>query len=203
MFANNLNCATIYHINGKGEKMNTTIYFVRHAHSTYTPDELGRPLSDKGYKDAIGVTERLLDKEIDLVYASPYKRAIETVQGIADYIGKPIILDDHFKERRLARGQVDDFQAVIEKVWQDDDFRLPGGESNRVAQERVCKGLLDVIAENEGKNIVIGTHGNIMVLMMNFFDKQYGFDFWKSLDMPDIYKLVFNQASLVEVERIW
>jgi len=25
----------------------TTLYFVRHAHSTYTPDEVERPLSEK------------------------------------------------------------------------------------------------------------------------------------------------------------
>ena len=29
--------------------MNTNIYLVRHAHYLYTPDELNRPLSEKGY----------------------------------------------------------------------------------------------------------------------------------------------------------
>lgn len=36
--------------------MTTNLYFVRHAHSTYTPDELGRPLSEKGIQDARMVT---------------------------------------------------------------------------------------------------------------------------------------------------
>jgi 2,3-bisphosphoglycerate-dependent phosphoglycerate mutase len=55
----------------------------------------------------------------------------------------------------------------------------------------------------EGKNIVIGTHGNIMVLIMNHFDHQYDFYFWKKLDMPDIYKLTFEQKKLIDVQRIW
>lgn len=32
--------------------MNTNIYLVRHGHSVYTSDELNRPLSEKGFRDA-------------------------------------------------------------------------------------------------------------------------------------------------------
>lgn len=31
----------------------------------------------------------------------------------------------------------------------------------------------------------------------------YGFDFWKCLEMPDIYKLSFEEKKLMEVEQIW
>jgi len=55
----------------------------------------------------------------------------------------------------------------------------------------------------EGKNIVVGTHGNIMVLMMNYFDPNYDFHFWRNLDMPDIYKLTFKGDKLKEVHRLW
>jgi 2,3-bisphosphoglycerate-dependent phosphoglycerate mutase len=55
----------------------------------------------------------------------------------------------------------------------------------------------------EGNNIVIGTHGNIMVLIMNYFDEKFGFEFWKELKMPDIYKLTFDKSKLKEVNRIW
>ncbi|MGF7013884.1 2,3-bisphosphoglycerate-dependent phosphoglycerate mutase [Ornithinibacillus bavariensis] len=183
--------------------MMTTIYFVRHAHSIYTPDELGRPLSAKGLKDAKHITELLREKDIDLVYSSPYKRAIQTVHGIAQHISKHIILEDNFKERRLSVDPVEDFQAAIERVWHDDSFSFPGGESNRDAQKRGCKALKNILAENERKNIVIGTHGNIMVLMMSYFDKTYGYQFWRTLEMPDIYKLVFKNFSLIDVQRIW
>ncbi|KQB93786.1 phosphoglycerate mutase [Geobacillus thermodenitrificans] len=50
---------------------------------------------------------------------------------------------------------------------------------------------------------MIGTHGNIMVLIMNYFDKQYDFRFWQRLAMPDIYQLSFRSNELMAIERIW
>lgn len=46
--------------------MTTNLYFVRHAHSTYTPDEYGRPLSEQGVLDANKVTELLKTENMDL-----------------------------------------------------------------------------------------------------------------------------------------
>ncbi|WP_330949445.1 histidine phosphatase family protein [Virgibacillus sp. MG-45] len=183
--------------------MQTNLYFVRHAHSTYTPDELGRPLSERGFSDAKTVTDLLKREAIDFVYSSPYKRAIQTVEGIAAYINKEINELDGFKERILAEEPVEDFEVAITKVWQDDDFSWEGGESNRVAQQRGVNATFNVLERHLGKNIVIGTHGNIMVLIMNYFDNQYGFDFWKELEMPDIYKLSFNEKKCIDIQRIW
>ena len=84
--------------------MLTNLYFVRHAHSTYTPDELGRPLSDKGQVDAEEVTQFLKKENIDIVISSPYKRAIQTVEGIAEFSDKEIIIDHGFRERILSKG---------------------------------------------------------------------------------------------------
>lgn len=53
--------------------MLTNLYFVRHAHSTYTPDELERPLSERGFTDANTVTELLKGENIDHVLSSPLK----------------------------------------------------------------------------------------------------------------------------------
>jgi 2,3-bisphosphoglycerate-dependent phosphoglycerate mutase len=60
-----------------------------------------------------------------------------------------------------------------------------------------------VLDKFEGKNVVVGTHGNFMVLIMNYFDNQYGFEFWEQLAMPDIYKLSFNKQNLICCSRIW
>ncbi|CAH2716194.1 hypothetical protein BACCIP111895_03378 [Neobacillus rhizosphaerae] len=62
---------------------------------------------------------------------------------------------------------------------------------------------MHVLKKYEGENIAIGMHGNLMVLIMNHFDKQFGYRFWQELTMPDIYKLTFHNTKLVEVNRIW
>lgn len=43
---------------------------------------------------------------------------------------------------------------------------------------------MHIIDKYKGKRIAIGTHGNIMAIMMNYFDKKYDYSFWKSLSMP-------------------
>lgn len=181
----------------------TNLYIVRHAHSTYTSDELGRPLSERGFTDANTVTELLKKENIELIFSSPYKRAIQTVEGIAKYVNKEIELVEDFKERILSEKPLEDFQAVITIVWTDYEFSWKGGESNRTAQKRGVNATLQLLENYSGKNIVIGTHGNLMVLIMNYFDSKYGFEFWQNLEMPDIYKLSFADKSLIQVNRIW
>lgn len=43
----------------------TNVFLVRHAHSVYTPDELHRPLSERGVSDAKKVTEQLKSEEME------------------------------------------------------------------------------------------------------------------------------------------
>jgi 2,3-bisphosphoglycerate-dependent phosphoglycerate mutase len=180
----------------------TKIYLVRHAHSVYTPEELTRPLSEKGKRDALHVTERLKNEKIDVVCSSPYKRAVETVDGIAQYINQEITLVEEMRERTLSAVPVENFQEAISSVWADPTSSLEGGESNLTAQNRGVYGIFKIMEEYNGKNVVIGTHGNIMVLIMNYFDETYGVEFWRELEMPDIYCLTFDDANLQSVSRI-
>jgi 2,3-bisphosphoglycerate-dependent phosphoglycerate mutase len=183
--------------------MKTCIYFVRHAHSVYTPAELERPLSEKGARDAVRVTALLKDKNIDAVCSSPYKRAVETVEGTASLHKLKIDIYEDMKERTLSGEPVEDFSQAIGKVWSEPHFYFPGGESNHEAQKRGVRCFLDILEKYEGRKVAIGTHGNIMVLIMNYFDNRYNLDFWKGLDMPDIYKMTFDEKVLIEVERVW
>jgi Fructose-2,6-bisphosphatase len=183
--------------------MITNIYFVRHANSSYTPDELNRPLSEKGINDAEKVTELLSHENITKVISSPYKRAIQTVEGTANYFGLSISIDEGFRERKLADSSVINFDEVIFKYWENFNFSLHGGETGYIAQDRGVQSLKSALNQYCGENIVIGTHGNIMVLIMNYYDKKYNYDFWNGLKMPDIYKLSFEEGILVGVERIW
>ncbi|WHY79870.1 histidine phosphatase family protein [Neobacillus sp. WH10] len=165
--------------------MLTSLYFVLHAHSTYTPDELRRPLS--GQADAEKINRIFKKENIDYVISSPYKRAVQTVEGVIDFTGKEVIIENGFKERILSEVPVENFDLAITKVWEEPAFAWEGGESNIIAQKRGVEATLKVLEKYEGKNIVVGTHGNILVLIMNYFDKKYGFSFWKELNMPDIY----------------
>ncbi|PGB01640.1 histidine phosphatase family protein [Bacillus toyonensis] len=180
----------------------TKIYFVRHAHSTYTKEERERPLSEKGHLDTENVTHLLKDEHIDVVISSPYKRAIQTVQGIANTYNLSIRIEEDLRERLLSKEPVQDFNDAMQKVWEDWTFAYEGGESNDVAQKRALLCMQNILGKYKGKNIVIGTHGNIMVLLMNYFDSKYDFQFWKTIQMPDVYKLTFDNNRFISAERI-
>lgn len=183
--------------------MITNIYFVRHAHSIYTPEDLKRPLSERGLKDAERATEILSKEKIHRVISSPYKRAIETVEGIAALLNQEVQLEDDFRERKLAETSVDNFEESVLRVWRDFNFSFTGGESGYIAQHRGVVALEKILDKYDGENIVIGTHGNIMVLIMNYYNKNYNYNFWKELKMPDIYKLTFENKNLIEVKELW
>ncbi|WP_347548706.1 histidine phosphatase family protein [Pseudalkalibacillus hwajinpoensis] len=181
----------------------TEVYLVRHAHSIYNSDEYGRGLSEEGREDQKRLTELMKNIHVDVILSSPYKRAIQTVEGIAKHINKPVQTIAGFKERALADGPVENFQSAIESVWSNEHFSLPGGESNEGARQRGILALKEVLHRYKGKRIVIGTHGNLMVLMMSYFNRSYDVHFWRNLDMPDVYRLTFVGEELMQVDRIW
>ena len=92
---------------------------------------------------------------------------------------------------------------AIDKSFIDIDYSLEGGESTRKAQQRAIPIIDKLLCEYKGKNIVIGTHGNIMTIIMNYYKKEYGFEFWNSTSMPDIYKMTFEFDRLKDIERLW
>lgn len=183
--------------------MVTTIFLVRHAHSVYSPDELDRPLSEQGIKDARKVSDAMNKEQIDFVVSSPYKRAIQTVEGIAHHIRKDVELNAAFQERKLSGEPLENFEDAVRKVWSDEEFYWGGGESNFIARQRGRKGIHHILEQYKDKRIVIGTHGNIMTLIMNAYDSRYDFHFWRGLNMPDIYRLTFAEKDLIEIKRLW
>lgn len=186
----------------------TIVFFVRHAESPYRPgEESSRGLSQKGRLDANRVSEILANEAINSFISSPYVRAIHTIKSLAGKFKKEIILEEDLRERRLIGDNYeitkDEFMEEKRKVFEDWEYSLPGGESSKQAQERAIKVLLKILDDFKGKNIVIGTHGDIMTLMMNYFDKKYNYEFWQSTTMPDIYELEFVGISLKKVRRRW
>jgi len=188
--------------------MMTTVYFIRHAHSPYIPGmERTKGLSDRGRQDAAEVARLLKDEGIDVLVSSTYDRAILTIKDLAEELGLDIRLEEDLRERRLAdEGYVisdEQFFECKRKLYEDWDYAFPGGESGKQAQSRAVSVLQGILEQYRGKKIGIGTHGDIMTLMMNYFDSRYNYTFWQSLSMPDIYQLEFEENKLIRVTRRW
>ncbi|GAA0394626.1 histidine phosphatase family protein [Paenibacillus motobuensis] len=188
--------------------MLTMIYMVRHAESPYTAgEERTRGLSPDGVLKSRQVTELLQDEGIDMIVSSPYARAMLTVEGLAGKLNLPIETYEDLRERQFADDSYlirdEQFMTQVQNMFSDPEYALPGGESSRVCQQRAVPVLFDLLEQHRGKKIVIGTHGNVMTLMMNYFDSSYGWDFFIETKKPDIYKMEFQGTRLAHVMRLW
>ena len=96
---------------------------------------------------------------------------------VGDYFKVNIIINDKYRERSISNGYVDDLNKVISKWWEDFEFALDGGESSRIAQNKGIEEVKNILNKYKGENIIIGTHGNIIILIMNYYDKKYNYDF--------------------------
>ncbi len=95
------------------------VYLVRHAKAgerrVWTGDDVARPLSRQGWKQAHAVSERLAGKGVSTIHSSPYVRCVQTVEPLAELIGTEITIDD-----RLAEDSP--FEPVLDLLAQVDRF---------------------------------------------------------------------------------
>ena len=170
--------------------MNNTYYFIRHAHFNYTPDEINRPLSDKGL-ESLAQLDFLADKPITAIYSSPYQRAIQTVEPLAQMLKIAIQTDKRLIERRLSSQAIADrdFEQCLMKLWSQPTFSLVSGESNQQAQQRALALLHELESKHRNEEIIISSHGNLICILLIAFDPSIDYNFWRNLSMPDVLVL--------------
>lgn len=179
----------------------TKVYFVRHAQSDFNhpdaEDDRIRPLTEEGKQDTKAVLDFLKDKNIDIFYCSPYKRSMDTIRETAEYFEKDIITDERLRERE--KGTDGNNHGMFQKRWVDHNYHEPGGESIAMVQERNMAALLDILKNNQNKNIVIGTHGTALSTILNYYDNSYNCDsFLRIIDwMPYIIEADFEGTRLI------
>ena len=180
----------------------TIVYFVRHAQPEHMwEDDRTRPLTAEGRQDSEMVLDFLKNKGIDVFYSSPYKRSFDTIADTAAFYEKEIITDERLRERE--KGINSNHYGMFEKRWDNHDYHEENGESINMVQKRNIEVLAEILAENEGKRIVIGTHGTALSTILNFYHAEFGVkDFLRIIDwMPYIIELDFEGNKLLSIKE--
>jgi 2,3-bisphosphoglycerate-dependent phosphoglycerate mutase len=165
--------------------MQTTVIFLRHCQTTgQAPDA---PLTAKGAEDARRLIPRLIPLGIDAVYASPYLRAVQSIEPFAAKHALPINIDRRLRERRLTAEPCDDWLTHARASFDDFDYRGPGGETLREAQTRGLAALKDIAAESH-RCALVASHGNILASLLNSMDSRFAFDDWHAMPNPALYR---------------
>lgn len=185
----------------------TSLYLVRHAESRFIEGrERERELTEQGYLDAEKIAQQLYREDMDVFYSSPYVRAVHTIQALADLSGKPVMTEEDLRERALSGPHVqhEHFHEAKRQLYRDPSFAFPGGESGVQAQARAIRILQQILHKHSGEKIVIGTHGDVMTLILQHYDPAYGFEFWENTTMPDIYRMDLDTGNhMLQITRLW
>lgn len=173
------------------------LYLVRHCEPfSKEYNNNNRTLSDDGFKKSQELVLFFKNIEIDLIFSSPYIRAIETIKPTAKFFNKKIKEISDFRERKISNCIIDNFDEFSKRQWEDFDFKLEEGESLREVQERNINELKNIIDSNPSKNIIISGHGTSISTILNYYF-DFGYEkFFELKDvMPFIAEIEFNGCN--------
>ena len=159
----------------------TELIFVRHGEQHIADPRSGPvgetfdpPLSERGEQQAKVVGERLSVDRIDVVYASPLKRALETGRQVARHHRlEPVVVDDLrevevFRDIPADRSAIDFLGqglllGIRERMLREKKWDVyPYSESSFEFRKRTVNAIESIIAQNEGKRVVIACHGGVI-----------------------------------------
>jgi 2,3-bisphosphoglycerate-dependent phosphoglycerate mutase len=172
------------------------ILLVRHADpvkpSPLHLNEYTRPLTPEGARDAVRLAENLKDFEIDAAYSSPYLRAIQTLEPLAQTRDLQIQTIEDLREHTLSPEPIPNWKDVLGQAWDDFDFALPGGETMRNTQTRGMSALETIRAKHPRGTVIVGGHGTLFSLVLHALEPRIDCAFHLDMPMPAVYRLEFQ-----------
>jgi len=175
------------------------LYIVRHCSAAgQAPDA---PLTSEGKAQAQRLADFLKDKEIEFIITSPYVRAINSIEPLAERLTIEIQVDSRLSERILSLEPLENWLDCLQHTFTDFELAYDGGETSRQAMDRAVA-VVDELLSRHQESVVVVTHGNLMTLLLRYFDERFGFEEWAAFKNPDVYLVTVN-ASESNVERVW
>lgn len=155
------------------------IFLVRHGETDWNKEDrcqgcIDIELNSEGLRQAEFVAERLLNEEIHAMYCSNLKRAYGTAQIIANRLGLSVTKSEALNEISFGDWEGLTFEEIRKRHDYDyNTWRLsphtaifPGEGSLDNVHKRVMKYVDEIISKNEGKNILIVSHGGVIKLII-------------------------------------
>lgn len=149
------------------------IYIVRHGETEWNKENRSQgcgndiPLSNIGKAQASLVAQRLKEEKIDLFFSSTLKRASETANIIAKKHGKTVEECSDLMEFRMGCWEGLTYNDIVNKypevfsLWKESPHlvKIPDAETLIELKERSLKKFMEIIRNNEDKNILVVSHG--------------------------------------------
>lgn len=154
----------------------TRIIIVRHGFSTSNlsktlTGQYDAPLAEIGVKQGEVVSEYIFNNyNIDAIYSSDLSRAVQTIEKLSKLTNLPINLEKGLREICCGEWEGLPLTQIIKEYgenyekWRSysSEYCPKGGETFEDVQKRGLATIKQIASENEGKTIVIATHGGLI-----------------------------------------
>ncbi len=191
--------------------MPTRIFLVRHGATELTEEDRFAGSSDvtlsaEGRRQVASLAERLKGEHLDVVYASPLVRTVETAEILAAPHGLGPIREPGLKEidfgrwEGLRRTDVEQDYAAEFAIWQEDPFTVApqGGESGLSALNRVLPVLRKIVETHRHGSVLLVSHKGINRLLVSSL---LGFDMRSYRDRLDQSPAALNIIDFMSEVR--
>ncbi|HOX30545.1 MAG TPA: histidine phosphatase family protein [Candidatus Paceibacterota bacterium] len=154
------------------------IYFVRHGQTKMNEFQLSQsehePLSETGLKQAQMIAQRVKTLPVEIIHASPMKRASQAAEIIREAIDKEIIYSDLIKEHRrpsvmIGHANEEEFVKKINyecNQHQNDISWHYSDEENFLEYKTRARKALEYLSALPQKNILVVSHGNFIKMLV-------------------------------------
>ena len=161
--------------------MTTRLCMVRHGETAWNAEhrvqgQLDVPLNAIGRAQALAASKVLSREKFDAIYSSDLARARQTAEPTANFFSMNLKLEQDLRERHYGIFERLTYAEVRKKFPEDYarfEAREPGygfrtGESLRAFSERSIAVISRIVKENEGRNILVFTHGGVLDKLYRF-----------------------------------
>lgn len=185
-------------------------YIVRHGETLFNTKGLKQgwcdsPLTDKGIEQAKQTREKLKNIQFESAYSSTSERAVDTLDIV---VGKRAISKTALKGlKEINFGEMEgqpEKYVHKERHFSNDDLVQFGAESTTEACDRFLNTLMDISKNHEG-NVLIVSHGGVMINMMIRVNEELLHSWGKQgHPMPNCTVLVMDidENSINFIERL-
>ena len=175
----------------------TILYAVRHGETQW--NRAGKmqgwhdsPLTELGLAQARAVANGIDGRQVEVIYSSDLKRAVDTANIIAQKLDVQVNIDPRLRERNMGEmeGLTHEMYGEIapdqlkQYLTFDPQWPIPGGESLIQRSERCISAANDICSKHPGQTILFVAHGGVL---SSFFHHAIGRD----LSLPRCFSL-FN-----------
>ncbi len=175
------------------------IYIIRHCLAQGQSQDAS--LTQEGKKQAESLVDFFKDIKIDRILSSPFLRAIQSIEPLSTKNNITIEIEERLSERLLSTRDLPDWYEKLQATFIDLDLTFDGGESSKEAMNRIVNVVEEAFALNVASTVIV-SHGNIISLLLKYYDKDVDFQNWKNLSNPDIFLLSKKHKNVI-IERIW